>query len=258
MLDYIRKKRRSFIGIVVAGFCGLLMVGFGIGSFGGPEQAGPVAKIGDTEISYRSYLRRYEQLRARFRQQLGERFSVFEERLNLKQQAVDSLVNEVLLDGFIEEVGFTAGTRQIEQKVLSLPYFGGNFSPAAYQGFLRASGLTGEQLEAQMRKEIVQDQLVQLFSDMSAATDEELKALFREQNTEVKAKYLAIKSADFEEKVDLSDEQPIEDFYEENIEEYRKEKQVQFRFTEFSAEIISRSRRCDGRRPTRTSRRGSE
>ena len=227
--------RKTVLGTVLIGFVGVLMVGFGMNSYMGKKQM-VAAKVDRTEISYNEFSRRAEQLNQRYRQQFGQSYDQLKGMLNIEQQSIDSLISDVLLDKFTDQLSLTAGTKQIEEKLLEHPYFSQGFSPELYRGFLQATGMSGAQLEAMTRKELIRGQLANLFSDLSAPSAPEIEREFQRQNTASRFNYVSLKTSDYRSQVDVGDQTKIAAFYEEAKENYRKPEAVGFEFIELKPE----------------------
>lgn len=232
MLDIIRNNRKRVTGILLASFCAILMVGFGIGGFDGRPTSGPIAEVNGKEISYQQFVRRHQEMVGRLREQLGEQFSMFEGQIDLKQQALESLITDILLEEFTGELGLTAGAEQIEKKLLSSPYFGGRYSQAAFEGYLRAVGMNAAQLENALRKELVREQLTSVAANLNYMTDPELRSAFRAQNTKVKLSYIEIDASSMKDKVTV-DEQKLATYFEEHAERYQTPRRVRFSYAAF-------------------------
>lgn len=236
MLDTLRKFRRSIAGFVIVGVCSMLMVGFGIGSFSGAGPLSVAATIDGDEIRYNDYFRRLQQVESAAAGQYGENLEKVKAFLNFEQQAIDSLINERLMARFTEMFGLRISTQQIEQQVLSLPYFENGFSQESYQNLLRATGLTGAGLESAMREEMTREQLASLFRDIAAPSPKEIRILQEASGREIQFRYIKIQTDDFLEKAKTDDVKRLEEFYEENKGYYRAPRTVRYSFIEFKPE----------------------
>jgi len=211
------------------------MVSFGLDTYHHGSRQKPVATVNGTEITHREYSNQYERIASRFREQLGENFGLLQAQLNLKQQTLDFLINNQVINDFTKAAGLSAGVRQVEDKIKSYPYFSGGVTKSAYDNFLRATGLTGVQLEKVTKEEIVRDQIDKVFGDLATPTPDEIKAIFVADNTKIKLNYLTVKSSDFVSKVASDDADKLKTYFENNADRYRVAKQVNFNFLELPA-----------------------
>jgi peptidyl-prolyl cis-trans isomerase D len=233
MLQLFRNKKRGIFGIVIAGFCALLMVPFGMDMIrrGGTQSS--AIQVNDQEISYQEYYRRLSQLQEAFRRQLGNNYQQVASMLNLEQRAADDLINGALVDAFAQDVGLSASMNKIEDSIASHPFFQGVITEGALTSFMRTQGLTSASLEAITRRQLVLDQLQSLFSDIGEPSTPELKAIYTEQNRKAKFRYLEFKPENFASKVDVSKDELLEEFFEEQKEAYRTQRKALFSYVAF-------------------------
>lgn len=235
MLTFFRKNRKSVVGLLVIGFCALLMLGFGLGSFGNSGDQSVAATVGDSEISYNQYYRQYRNSEFQMRRQMGEMFDRFRPQMNLEQQAIDTLVDRTLLGRFIETAGFTAGIKQIESQIATNPWFlNSGLTKESYEQFLRASGLTPAGLESETRQQIVSTQLTSLFRDLSPTSEIELKKSFDKNMTNWEIEFVSFEHESFKDKVDVSDEKKLATWFDENSEQFRQPQAATFNLVRFS------------------------
>ena len=223
---------RKWLAYGVICFLAILMLSFGIDPTGGGGQD-PALRIDETEVSQRAFYNRYEQVRSYYRQQFKENFGLIEAQLNLRQQVMDAYITDTLVNSLSADLGLTASSKDIEKQILNNPYFGGEYSEQAYASFLRATGLTGGELERLTRQELVRKQLETTLKDVQFFSEAELRAAYNEDNTEIKLNYLNIDPAKFEEKVDTSDDDALITHYEARSAQYKRPKRVNFSYLRF-------------------------
>ena len=241
MLEIFQKKKNSIFGFVIIAFCSLLMLPFGINLFQGGGPISNAIEVGDTEISAPLFYQRVDRWQRIFSQQFGQRYGQMKPFLNIEQRAIDGLVSEVLLDNLFQTLGLTASIKQVGQKISNQPYFQGNFTKSAYQTFLQAQGMNASQFEALSKRDVMVDQLESLLGDMAIPSEQELKASFLREGKEAAFRYVAFKSKDYVEKVDTTDKEAINDFYEENKSRYRKPRSVMLETVRFDAKDIQKT-----------------
>jgi peptidyl-prolyl cis-trans isomerase D len=241
MLETLRNNKNSVFGFVIIGFCALLMVPFGLDMIRAGGANSDAIRVDDVEYSMPTFYRQLNRWQNAFRQQLGENYELARVQLNLEQRVVDELVNGALLDRLRETLGLAAATSQIEQRIAAHPFFQGAMTKASYQTFLQVQGLTGFGLEQQTAKEIISEQLTNMLGDLNMVTDEELRAIYRDQERKASFTLLEIKPADFTDKVDTSDQEAIQAYYTDTAEQYRKPRAVRYSFVALkAADYLSR------------------
>ncbi|MGE9716535.1 SurA N-terminal domain-containing protein, partial [Escherichia coli] len=69
----------------------------------------------------------YQQRRAQLQKDMGDNFASLassdEGQKMIRQQALNVLINQALLDQFAQELGISAGDQQIRDAIFALPYF---------------------------------------------------------------------------------------------------------------------------------------
>ncbi len=234
MFHTFRKYRRSIIGTFMVGLCIILMVMFNADSYFQARENPELAKVNGESITYNDYARKYQQAEAYYRRQFGDKYESFSKFLNLKQTTFDSLVNDQLFSEFIDALNLTSSTSSIEEKIREYPFFEGGFSKARYSDFLRASGMTGGQLEHLVRRELVADQLTSLLTDIASPSTLELRRLYDEENTKIAVAYVEVDEKNFVDKVPAPSEEELQTFFQERAEQYQKPRSVRYSFIKFA------------------------
>ena len=232
MLKYLRKKRRGIFGGVILGLVSLTMIGFGVEFFARENPNPPAVTIGDTEIGQAQYYNQLERSRQAMRAQLGEQYQQYEKLLNLPQQALDQMIDRELLQRFYNELGLVASQKQVNERILSQPFFASGKSQQNYRAFLQAVGMTGEQLEAVTASDVLATQLRSLLSDFNNISDAELRGIYRAQEVKKSFQIATFDPAKLIEKVEPSEEE-LRTYFEENIERYRIPAKVSFEAVSF-------------------------
>ncbi len=234
MLDLFRRNRKTLVGGLIAAFCAVLMVGFGVDTYRTYERNRPIATVNNHDISSDQYRREYDQLAERYRQQLGKNYALFQDQLNLKKQTIDLLVSEALLGDLTDNLDMKVSLKQIEDKIRSYPFFAQGFSEQTYKQFLRATGMSGAKLQEITEKDVKRQQLIDTFSAIAVPSPEELKAVFNRDHTKIALNYVTFRGEDFISKVETSDVEKLKSFFKERQESYRVPKQVAFSWIELN------------------------
>lgn len=240
MLKIFRKYKSSIVGIAVSGFIAMLMLGFGLGSYlnKAEKQETFAAKVDDETVSYREFYTKRKQLEQRYRQQLGDYYNQALKFINFGEQTSDIIVNGILLSRFLDKLELVATDRMAEDRIkgniLSVPAFKNELSARTYGAYLRAIEMTGSQLEKEVKKELRVNQFDGLLRDASLFSEREMEAAHREKNTSFMFRYAKLPASRFEETINVSDEKPILQYYEDNKETYRKQPSVKYAYVEFA------------------------
>ncbi|MBN4082053.1 SurA N-terminal domain-containing protein, partial [Beggiatoa alba] len=143
MLEFIRQRATGVIAwIIVLGIVATFAL-WGLGDYLSPDANVYVAEVDGEKITQDELQRRYLQNRARLQSALGENFNpaFFDERL-LKQEALNSLIEENVLVRQLTDSGQRIGDQQLSATIQSLEAFktNGVFDPARYQEQVRVQG----------------------------------------------------------------------------------------------------------------------
>ena len=234
MLTALRKNRKSLVGFFLVAVCSLLMLGFGLGSFGSGGRQDVAATVGEKEISYVQINRLQQSMENRLRQQMGEAFDRFAGAFNVKQQALDALINQEVMTSFLTSNGFSASSSQVKNEIGASPYFSqSGLSQESLKSFLRQTGLSAQAFEAEMKTNIQNNQLNKLFKDFALVSAIEMKNVFNSSKTEKSFEFVELKSEDFKDKVDTSDEEALKMFYEENLALFQEPAKARFSYVSF-------------------------
>jgi peptidyl-prolyl cis-trans isomerase D len=157
MLDLMRKHARNWLMKTILGIIIIVFV-FYFGSMGGRERAERVAMIDGKPIVYADFLREYQNLIEMYRRQFGQ--GLTEEMLkslNLKQQALDNLINQAVVSKKAEMLNVRVTDEDVKATILTYPGFqrNGAFDQRIYEQTLRANKMTPEEFEEMQRKMLI-------------------------------------------------------------------------------------------------------
>jgi len=237
MLDLLRRKAQSpyiqaTILIIV-----LTFVFWGIGSkrWG---QKNTVATVNDWEISYQQYQRAYEQqlsqLRDRFKGVIPKGLL---EAMHLKEQVLNMLINETLIEQAAHEAGIIVSKEEVRAAIHKIAAFqvNGIFNMNNYQQALANSRLTVGEFENSIRQEILNKKITAQLNQFARINDQELKERFRFENQEVNLEYVVFSAANFKDKVTVKTE-ALTKFFDENKSNYKTQPQIKLKYLFFPYE----------------------
>ncbi|MGB8131528.1 MAG: peptidyl-prolyl cis-trans isomerase [Candidatus Angelobacter sp.] len=181
-------------------------------------EAGVVASVGGHEI-HREEVARVVQAQAR-----GNQIPDFYLPI-LRQQAVRQLIQQAELQYESERMGLNVSDQEFRDELQYGPYKqaffpGGKWIGAAkYKEMLSQGGTTVENFERDVRLDLLQRKLVNLIGASATATDSEVEAAYKEQNTKVKFEYAILKLDDVSKTIKPTDTE-LKAFYEANKARY--------------------------------------
>ncbi len=215
MLELMRKHAGSWIIKIILGVIALAFaLSFGVYSYFGQKQE-VVLKVNDEPITMRQVRQELGRLTEEARRQLGDQFERLSPLLNLRQRALDRLVDQTLLFQAARRMGITVSNQELQRKVAAMPAFqrDGRFDLRLYQRALARSRLTPEKFEEGLRSELVLQKLSTLVVGSAQVTPLEVDQELRRELTKVSGVYRIFAPDDFLDKEKVS-KQEIQSYYE--------------------------------------------
>jgi peptidyl-prolyl cis-trans isomerase D len=229
MLNILRKHATSWIIKVALGLIVVVFISWGGYSYKDRE-AGRLAKVYDQYITYNEYRKVYDQLVENYRRQLGKSFSQdFIEKLKLKEQALELLINQQIVTRAAGELGLAITPQEIQSAILRFPVFqnAGKFDQVRYVELLRMNQLTPEMFEQQLTEDLLQRKVEAFIKRQAAVGEEEVRTEVEFKNARIQLGYVMFDPRDFENKVKIEANQ-LEAYYREHTDQYQEPEKRQF------------------------------
>ena len=190
MMDSLRTAANSLVlkiifGIIIVSFILTGVSGYLIG--GGNNYA---AKVNDQEISRGQFENAFNSERNRMQQQLGDQYSELAANegymKTLRQQVLNRLIDEALLDQYARELKLGISDEQVKQAIFATPAFqvDGKFDNSRYNGILNQMGMTADQYAQALRNQLTTQQLINAIAGtdfMLPGESDQLAALVSQQ-----------------------------------------------------------------------------
>jgi len=156
MLSVLRRNAGSWAIKIILTFIALTFIWWGVGTYS--EQGRNVAAtVGGEPITMNELAEAVSGLEKTYREVYGPAFTPeMAKSLNLKQQAVDSLVQRKLLLAEAGRMGLSATDAEVQREIASVPAFqqDGQFREDRYRSILSYNRVTTAAFEASKREEI--------------------------------------------------------------------------------------------------------
>lgn len=221
MFDAVRNNKK-----IVQVFLGLITLPFafwGVDSYMRNAGAGgDLASVGDSKISVQQFQQTWRDQQDRMRQSLGpnykpETMDTPEARLAVLNSLIDQRL--LLLEASKGRLGASDDLlREIISKIPSLQE-NGQFSMARYESALRAQGTSQPQFEAQLRQDLILQQLVGAVGDTGIVSNTSAESMLRIQSEERQVAELRIAPEQFADQVKI-DAAAVRKYYDENQKQY--------------------------------------
>jgi peptidyl-prolyl cis-trans isomerase D len=230
MLETIRRAQpaiiKAVLGAVVVAFVATIFLDWGWRRSSRPDTQ--LATVGGEGVSLQEFQLTYNNLVDFYRRIYQDRFTEdFARTLNLRQQALDTLVQRKLLAHEARRQGLIVTDAELIEKVQSYPVFqvNNNFDSTRYLQVLRLSRLTPGDFEQNQREELLLAKLENLIKDAVQVTEVEVKEAFIHDREQLNVEYLRVDPAQFVAQVEVSDAD-LSTYYQEHLERFRKPEQV--------------------------------
>lgn len=156
MLKALRQHARYFyilFFIVI-----LTFIFWGVGTVDKTGGVEILAEVGKQKITTEEYWRTYDRIYRFYREIYGEQFDdEMEKKLNLKENVLNSMVDERVLLAAAKKIGITVSDNELQDAISREPAFmkDGTFSREVYVNRLKLNRITPEEFERSQRKELM-------------------------------------------------------------------------------------------------------
>ncbi len=234
MLDLMRKHARNWLMKMILGIIIIVFI-FYFGSMGGRDRAERIAMVDGKPIVYADFQREYQNLVEVYRQRFGQ--GLTEEMLkslNLKQQALDNLINQAVVFKKAEEMNVTVTDEDVKAMILAYPGFQGNgaFDQRIYEQTLRANKMSPEEFEEIQRKMMITLKVEELIQDGVKVSEQEVYELYRMQNEKIGISFIQVAPKAFSAGVKVTPAD-LEAFLKAHEGQFRVPEQLQLRYLAF-------------------------
>ena len=221
MLSVMRKHAQSWIIKVAMGIIAIVFIFyFGVSRFG--QQAAKLASVNGDIVSMEQYREVYNtmlrQVQNQYRDMLNDKLL---EALNLKQQALDSIINELLLIQEAHRLNFTVTPEELSASIRELPYFqkNGRFDQALYIRLLQLNKVNAADFESNQTRSLLVRKVENFIASNVILSENEALTEFLYERNQIKVNYLVFDPKDQLQKVKFT-EQELDDFFKKNIKNY--------------------------------------
>ncbi|MEE9436103.1 MAG: SurA N-terminal domain-containing protein, partial [Candidatus Adiutricales bacterium] len=223
MLDLMRRHARSWMVNVMIGAIAITFIFWGAGSFRRKSDLNHVATVNDQKISVaeyqEAYRTMYEQVRAQYREVWNDDFL---ETLNLKERALQNLIDQRLVSQKAGRFGIKVSLEDLQQKIMATPafQFDGVFSTEKYRSMLARNRMSPEIYEGHMRRELANSKLKNIISNFAKVSESEVRNFYRFTQDRVDVEFVTFEPEAFKDQVKYTTDE-VEAYFEKDKEKYR-------------------------------------
>lgn len=240
MLDFLRKRRRSWI---IVFFLGLIIVSFvlflgGIQLFEPPRET--IGEVNGEAITAREFEIHYQRLLNLYRNVFrGSLTPELIQNLGLRGAVLEELVERRLVLQEARRLGLKVSDEELIEAIARVPDFqvDGRFSKNRYLQILRLHRLTPEQFEEERREALTVQKLYDLVHDSVQLSEAELEGRYRLENEKIELYFVRLSAGDFLGQVKVSEEE-IKSYYEKNRESFREPLKLQVEYLVYPLEYF--------------------
>jgi peptidyl-prolyl cis-trans isomerase D len=218
MLQTIRDKITGWVAGIFLGAIAIVFVFWGVDFQSGVKTY--AAKVDGEQIPAETVRRAWQQRQSQLQQML--RNELPPELAKSQQSALlDQYIQQTLLTQRANDFGYKVSDEALARRVMEIPQFqvDGKFSADRYNGLLRANGTTETRFEADLRAEMLLEQLQSGVVDSAFVVPYELDRRYELEKQQRELDYALIPANDFLASTQVTDEQ-IQKYYEENNNAY--------------------------------------
>jgi peptidyl-prolyl cis-trans isomerase D len=180
MLDVLRRNAGSWAIKIILGFIALTFVWWGVGTYS-EQDRNVAASVGDEIITMGELAETVSALEKTYRDVYGAAFTPELERsLDLKKQAMDTLIQRRILLAEAHKIGLSATDGEVQREIAASPAFqvNGQFREDRYRSVLSYNRLTPAAFEASKREEITLRKLEGILAAGTLIPETEARDLF--------------------------------------------------------------------------------
>ena len=241
MLGLIRDKASGWVAGIIVGALIISFAFWGVSSyFGGANVF--VATVNGTEIKFQAFQRSFYSLRKQMQSMLGDNALTLEEEAFVKEETLKRLVETELVNQIIEDNGLRIASTRVAEMIKNIDSFKGKkgFSRATYERAVSSMGMDTVRFEAQLRMDLLTEQLQAGLSDSLFVLESELNDALRLKSQTRDLTFTTLSLASFIDDSDV-DESEIETFYKANPEKFADPEKVKIAYLELDVNNLAKT-----------------
>ena len=234
MLKLMREKAGSWFIKVILGAIVVVFIFWGVGNFRS-QRMNTMAVVNETPITVEDYNQSYNGLVERYRSQFGDQLNEDMIRMfGLKKQALDQLINQVVLLQEAEKLNFRVTDDELAASIRDIPAFQNNgaFDNRLYNRVLSMNRLTPDEFEKSQRESILIDKLRQFVLGSVKVSDQEALDWYLWENASVNVEYVVFEPERYQD-IDATDDE-VQKYYDANPNNYKTELKLKAQYIYFN------------------------
>lgn len=241
MLQTINDKAKGWVAYTVVGLIAVPFALFGISSYTDGGHGGLVAAtVNGEEIPVQQVQQVVLQQRQRLAQMFGGQLPPNMSEEVIKNQALDLVVNEMLLRQEAENNGYRASNQEVYDTISGIPAFqiNGQFDPQSYERTLVSQNRNKSGFEAQIRDGLSNEQFTRAVTS-AAFLPVTLSAKYQGLENQTRdVEIFTLKKNDYESQVSVTDDE-IKTVFDANAKDYMTSDKLKLSYVLVDQDVIA-------------------
>ena len=236
MLRSMRENAGSWMIKVLLGIIVVAFIFMGAGSFNA-SRSSKIATVNGEKININQYQTAYNNLLENMRNQMGNQLNEeMIKALNLKKQALDSVIDTTLLRQAAEENDIRVPNSELAESISRIPAFqkNGAFDKQRYKILLNQNRLTPESFETMQKEAMLTDKLRSVVTRSAKVSDLEAREWYKWENASVKINFAVFSPQSYKD-IKITDKM-IDEYYQAHKTAYKTDTTRQARYVKFDPE----------------------
>ena len=236
MLNFIREQKdswiiKSILWLIVTAFIATIFYSWGMGG-ASTARGGVVATVAGEPINFNEYNQTFENMVRFYRQQFRDQFTEeMIQRLDLKTQAIDALIQKKILLVEAKKQGIIVTNEELAETLKTFPSFqrDGKFNTSVYNNYLKFNRLTPLQFEEGQRESLIIDKVQRLIQSAAKVSEAETMEIFKRESEKFKLDYVAVFDDKFETKFEVSEDE-LKAHYDKNKNDFKTQEKFKAQY----------------------------
>ena len=240
MLALIRDKASGWVAGVIVGLLVISFAFWGVSFYSGQAGKLNVAKVNDVDISFQSFQRSFVQLRKKMQSVLGDSLSLEEDTL-IKNQTIEKLIESELINQLVIDSGLNITNERLVESIKNIEFFRNEegFDRIKYERSINSIGMAPSIFEAQLRMDLLSNQLQAGFFETTFILESELENILRLESQSRDVTYTILSLPSFIEDGEISDSD-VDVFYQANPNLFTQSEQVKVAYLELNIKELAK------------------
>ncbi|MDD5394087.1 MAG: SurA N-terminal domain-containing protein [Thiothrix sp.] len=236
MLQNIHDKAKGWIAYAIVGLITIPFALFGINSYfeGGGKLSAAV--VNGEEIPVQAV----QNALLEMKQQFGGKLPAGLDDAALKTAALDSVINQTLMQQKIRDGGYRASNQEVADAIAAIDVFqkDGKFDKQTYENLLKTQRRDPADFEARVRTDLSQQQLRGAVLDTAFLPKAEAERYQSLRNQQREVELFTLKAADSQAQAQVTDEQ-VSQYYTQNKASFMTEEKAKLAYLEMKRDDLA-------------------